>query len=114
MPALARTSGSPMPDNCNRCGEPTAPAARITSHAASARSIEFPRPAIAGELDTDRAAAFEDHAMYQRAGHNLQVGSLRRRLEIGARGAGPAPPAAGLLAPADAVAGTRRQIVYVG
>jgi hypothetical protein len=52
--------------------------------------------------------------MHQRAGDNLQVGPFRRRLQIGARRTGPAASAAGLLAPADAVAGAWRKIVDVG
>ena len=43
----------------------------------------------------------------------LQVGALQGRTQIGARGAGAAAAASGLLAPADAVAMTRRQIVDV-
>ena len=39
-------SGSPTPDNCSTCGEPTAPAARITSHAASRRTVGAPGPPL--------------------------------------------------------------------
>src|SRR5216683_1623874 len=37
-PIFPRCSGSPTPDSCRMCGEPIAPADRITSRAASARS----------------------------------------------------------------------------
>src|ERR1051326_3059546 len=46
-------------------------------------------------------------------GDELQVRALQRRTQIGARGAGAAAAAAGLLTPADAVAMTRRQIVDI-
>ena len=52
--------------------------------------------------------------MHQRAGDNLQIGPLCRRAQISARGTLPAPAAAGLLHPADIVAGARRQVVHVG
>src|SRR5205085_2665947 len=65
------------------------------------------------ELDADSALAIEQHAMDERMRHELQVGSLQGRTQIGARGAGAAAAASGLLAPADAVAMTRRQIVDV-
>src|SRR6266513_869891 len=51
--------------------------------------------------------------MHDRMRDELQVGALQGRTQIGARGAGAAAAAAGLLAPADAVAMTRRQIVDV-
>src|ERR1700731_2472117 len=51
--------------------------------------------------------------MHQRVGDELEVGPLQYRVQIGARGAGAAPTAAGLLAPADAVAGAGRQVVDV-
>ena len=70
--------------------------------------------AVAGELDADRAGAVEQHAMHQRAGDDLQIGPLCRRPQISARGTLPAPAAAGLLHPADIVAGARRQVVHVG
>src|SRR5207253_866363 len=69
--------------------------------------------AIPRELDADRAPAGEDHAMHQRAGDDLQIAPLRCRFEISAGGTRPAPAAAGLLAPADAVPRTRRQVVDV-
>src|SRR5207244_6296895 len=52
-------------------------------------------------------------AVHQRLCHDLQVGPLRGWLQVGLRGAGATAPAAGLLAPADAVAGARRQVVDV-
>src|ERR1700674_2483786 len=42
-PICPRCSGSPTPDSCRMCGEPIAPADRITSRAASARSTAPPR-----------------------------------------------------------------------
>src|SRR5205823_5104227 len=64
MLALARSSGLPTPDSCRRCGEPTAPAARITSRAASAISTPPARergagatPAAAGLLAPTDAVA---------------------------------------------------------
>src|SRR5690349_15111814 len=65
------------------------------------------------ELDTDRALAVEQHAMDEGMGDELQVRALQGRTQIGARGAGAAAAASGLLAPADAVAMTRRQIVDI-
>src|SRR5260370_5935476 len=68
---------------------------------------------VAGELDGDRALALEHDAVHQRMGYQLQVRALQRRVQIGPGGAGAGAPAARLLAPADAVAGARRQIVDV-
>ena len=51
--------------------------------------------------------------MNQRVGDELEVRPLQRRMQIGTRGAGAATAAAGLLAPADAVAGARRRVVDV-
>src|ERR1700733_6279679 len=42
-PIRPRCSGSPTPDNCRMCGEPIAPADKITSRLASARSTWPPR-----------------------------------------------------------------------
>jgi hypothetical protein len=75
------------------------PADRITSRIAPARST--PR-----ELNADRTFAVEQHAMDHRVSDELQVGPFQRRVQIGARGSGAAVAAAGLLAPADAVAET--------
>src|SRR5437868_13733069 len=66
---------------------------------------------VSRELDADGALAVEQHAMHERMRDELQVGALQGRTQIGARGAGAAAAASGLLAPADAVAMTRRQIV---
>src|SRR5207244_9532824 len=63
--------------------------------------------------DPGRALAVERDAVHQRLRHDLQIGPLRCWLQIGLRGAGAPAPAAGLLAPADAVAGARRQVVDV-
>jgi hypothetical protein len=46
MPALESISGSPTPNNCSTCGEPTAPVAKITSHAAWTRSVEALGPPL--------------------------------------------------------------------
>src|ERR1700724_1612894 len=43
MPTRLRCSGAPTPDSCRICGEFTAPAERITSRSASARSTAPPR-----------------------------------------------------------------------
>src|SRR5271169_6813884 len=51
--------------------------------------------------------------MHQRVGDEFEVRPLERRPQIGARGAGAAAPAAGLLTPADTVAVTRGQVVQV-
>src|SRR5437763_3558069 len=68
---------------------------------------------VSRELDADGALAIEQHAMDKRMRDELQVGALQGRTQIGARGAGAAAAATGLLAPADAVAMTRRQVVDV-
>src|SRR5712691_6721475 len=78
-----------------------------------ARRVGDLDPAVARIDDPGRALAVERDAVHQRLRHDLQVGPLCRRLQVGLRGAGATPPAAGLLAPADAVAGTRRQVVDV-
>src|SRR5262252_3127764 len=68
---------------------------------------------VARELDADRTAAVEQHAASQRARHDLQVGPLQRRAQIGARRALPPAPAAGLLHPADTVSGAGWQMVHI-
>src|SRR5262249_31199902 len=68
---------------------------------------------VARKLDAERARPAKHHAMHQCAGDNLQVGPLRSRLQIRARRPRPPASAAGLLAPADAVAGTRWEIVDI-
>src|SRR5258707_15010206 len=70
--------------------------------------------APARKLDAGRALSVEQHAMDERAGDDLEVGALHRRAQIGPRRALPAPPAPGLLDPADPLAGARRQMVDVG
>ena len=109
MPTRLRCSGAPTPDNCRMCGELMAPADRITSRAASACSTT----AAAGEFDAGRTLAVEQNAMHLRLSDDLQIGPLHRRAQIGARGTGAAAAAAGLLAPADAVAGAGGKIVDV-
>src|ERR1700724_2657565 len=83
MPARPKWPGSPTPESCRTCGDPTAPAA-------------------------------ERDAVDQSIGDDLQVRPLQCRTQIGARRALAPPPAAGLLNPADTVAGAGRQMVDVG
>src|SRR5204863_2881841 len=72
-----------------------------------------PARAAARELDADRALAVEQDAVHQGLGDELEVGPLQGRPQIGSRSAGTAPAAAGLLAPADAVAGAWFDVVDV-
>src|SRR6516165_2098049 len=74
------------------------------------RALNRPAPLV---LDGDGAAALENDAVDLCFDDDLEVGPLQRRSQIGARGAGSSAAAARLLAPADAVAGARRQVVYV-
>ena len=105
-----RCSGSPTPDSCRMCGEPIAPADRITSRA----GIGMFHRAAAREFDAGRAACRRTaRGGPARLVTSCEVGPLQRRMQIGARGAGAAAAAAGLLAPADAVAGAGRQVVDV-
>ena len=76
-------------------------------------SLDRTAGTAAREFDARRSLAVENDAVHQRVGDELEVGPLQRRVKIGARSAGAATAAAGLLAPADAVAGTGRQIVDV-
>ena len=76
-------------------------------------ALDCARRTVAGEFDSDRALAVEQHAMHQRAGHDLQIGPFQRGPQIGPRRALPPATAPGLLDPADIVAGTRRQMVDV-
>ena len=69
--------------------------------------------ATAGEFDPDCTFALEQHAVHQRVCHELQIRPLQGRPQIGARGAGAAATAASLLAPADTIARSGRQIVDV-
>ena len=71
------------------------------------------RDPITGEFDPDCTFALEQHAVHQRVGHQLQIRPFQGRPQISARRAGAAAAAAGLLAPADAVARSGRQIVDV-
>src|SRR5438046_1050076 len=77
---------------------------------AEAGALDGPAPR---ELDPDRALAVEQDAVNQRVSDELQVRPLQCRVQIGARGAGTAAAAAGLLAPADAIAMAGRQVVDV-
>src|SRR5579862_1954593 len=70
-------------------------------------------PATPRELDADRALAGEDYPVDQGLGDDFKVGALLGRPQIGPRRAGATPAAAGLLAPADAVAGAGRHVVDV-
>src|SRR5437868_5594583 len=76
-------------------------------------SLDGASPAATRERDAGRALAVEQDAVDQRARDELEVRPLQCRVQIGACGAGAAPTAARLLAPADAVAGTGRQVVNV-
>jgi len=66
---LGEILGIADPDNCRMCGEPTAPADRITSRAASARSTTPPPR----EFDAGRALAVEQDTMRQRVRDEPQV-----------------------------------------
>src|SRR5271169_82993 len=74
------------------------------------RALDSSAPFV---LDCDGAAAVEDDAVHLRLDDDLEIGPLHRRPQIGARGARPPAAAPRLLAPADAVAGAGRQVVYV-
>src|SRR5438270_12309634 len=69
---------------------------------------------LSRELDPHRARALEDHAMHQRVGDDLQVWPPFRWAKISRGGAGAPPSPACLLAPADRISSTARQIVDVG
>src|SRR5215469_5639602 len=109
MPTRVRCSGAPTPESCRRCGELTAPADRITSRSASARS-DRPAPLV---VDRNGTAAVEDDAVYLGLDDHLEIGPVHRRPQISTRGAGPPSAAARLLAPADTVAGAGWQVVHV-
>ena len=91
------------------CGEPTAPADRITSRTASAFSI----PTTTRKFYAGSAFAVEQNAVDQRVCDQLKVWSLQCRVQIGPRSACASAPPTGLLAPADAIACTGRQVVDV-
>src|SRR6516162_4580194 len=109
MPARPKWSGSPMPESCRTCGEPMAPAARITSHAASTRSAAplWENSTPTARLPSNRTRRTSALVM------NLQVGPLQRRAQIGARRTLPPAPAAGLLDPANVVSSAGRQMVHI-
>ena len=65
------------------------------------RSLRLTR--LPRENPKPMARALEQHSLHERVGDEFEVRALRRRPQIGARGVGAAPAAAGLLAPADAV-----------
>ena len=50
----------------------------------------------------------------RKVGDDLQIRPLFRRAEVGRSGTGAAAPASGLLAPANRVSGSTRQVVDVG
>ena len=87
MPWLASRDGSPMPDSCSRCGEFTAPAARITSRPARTVLIA---PSMA-QLDAGNAAALDDKPQRLGAGPQRQV----RRARAPASGSRAPPTSAG-------------------
>ncbi len=108
MPIRPKWSGSPMPESCRICGEPMAPPARMTS-----RRVDPLDPVATRIFNADRPRAVEQDAVDQRVGEELKVRPLQCRTQIGARRALPAPPAPGLLNPADIVPRARRQAVDV-
>src|SRR5580658_4268133 len=69
--------------------------------------------AATGEFDAGRALAVKKNAMDQRIGDQLQVWPLQRRVQITARGAGTSAAAPCLLAPADALPGAGREVIYI-
>ena len=75
-----------MPDSSRRCGDFTAPAARITSRVAS----RLPASAVLEVGDTDRALAVQQDAGGVGLGLDAQVRTAAGRIEKGARGR-PAP-----------------------
>jgi hypothetical protein len=77
------------------------------------RGVDPLQPAAPRVLDAGGAATVEQDAVDQSIGDDLQVRPLQCRTQIGARRALAPPPAAGLLNPADTVAGARRQMVDV-
>src|SRR5437660_3073147 len=77
------------------------------------RGVDPLQPAAAGVLDADRTGAVEQDAVDQSVGDDPQVRPLQCRTQIGARRALAPPPAAGLLNPADTVAGAGWQMVDV-
>src|SRR3954469_5368669 len=87
MPRPASRSASPTPDSSRIFGEPTAPAARITSPAARARWRSPPR-----RNRTPVAPALEDRALDLDAGLEPEIGPVQHRLEEAPRRA-PAPTA---------------------
>ena len=90
-PTSRRSSGGPMPESSRSCGEPIAPAARITSRSARAPSRR-PRGPVA---DADRASALELEAGDLRAGDHLEVRPRQRRAQEPVGGAPPAPASLG-------------------
>ena len=88
MPRPASRSASPTPDSSRIFGEPTAPAARITSPAARARCAL----AAAPEQDAGRAPVLENRALDLDAGLEPEIGPVQHRLEEAPRRA-PAPAA---------------------
>src|SRR5260370_41254661 len=71
------------------------------------------QPAAPRVLDADRTGAVEQDPVDQSVGDDLQVWPLQCRTQIGARRTLAPPPAAGLVNPADTVAGAGRQMVDV-
>jgi hypothetical protein len=91
------------------CGEPTA-TGRQDHLTVGLGALDH---TVALEFDANGALAVEQDAAHQGLGEDLQIRALHRRMQIGACGAGAPAAAAGLLAPADAVASTRPQVVHV-
>ena len=60
MPSLRKSAAGPMPDICRIAGEPKAPAARMTSPAASAHEFTVDAIANAGHATADHVEAFHE------------------------------------------------------
>src|ERR1700756_3283969 len=94
-PIFARCSGSPTPESCRMCGEPTAPAeARRGARRPDTPRRQNPLPpgrgplhgaagTAAREFDTGRTLAVEQDAMDQRVGDELEVRALQCGAQIG-------------------------------
>ena len=64
MPCDANSTGGPTPDNMRSCGDPTAPAATITSR----RARTAPRPPFSFILQADGTLFLEQDPCCMRAG----------------------------------------------
>ena len=78
------TSGSPMPDSCNNCGELNVPPERMTSRRARTSVIGAVAPALA-IAHADGALALEDQARGVHLGADFEVGPLHHGMQERAR-----------------------------